>query len=126
MSNSTIDTIFNEPTAFERSSIYTRKMEILRRGLNNVQGKNVKSGTGTQFLNNLPTPGTSLEPEDARIEADQARQAAEAAAAVANGSTDQPMGGADGEGGDEDNNDDDGEFIPPEDRPPSEEQIEAV
>lgn len=33
MSNSAIDTILNETTAFERSSIYAEKMETLGRGL---------------------------------------------------------------------------------------------
>jgi hypothetical protein len=43
-------------------------------------GKNDKNGIGTQFPNGLATPGTTPALEDGRVEADNARRAAEAAA----------------------------------------------
>jgi hypothetical protein len=106
MSRSVIDNIFNESTAFERSSTYLKKMETLGRGLNSVLGKTGKNGPETQVQNGLATPGASLEPDEARNAADKARQAAETG-----GTEEDTLMVGENDGGDDDDDDDeDGDF----------------
>ncbi len=56
-------------------------METSLKAADNILGKNNKTQTKTQVQHGLVTPEATPQPEDARIAADKARQAAEAATA---------------------------------------------
>jgi hypothetical protein len=71
------------------------------RNMSNDLGVGGKGKRGTEINNGLVSPEATPDLEDGRIDAEKARQAAEA---VANGSTDQDMGEADDDEGDGDYN----------------------
>jgi hypothetical protein len=117
MSNSAIDTLLNKTTAFERNFIYHKKMATLG-------GKNGKNGTGTQFTNGILTPGTTPEPDIARVEADKARQeAAVIAQAPQNPEAQAPQNQQDPKGENEDNS---GDYRPSNGTKEEEEAIKRI
>ena len=117
MNNSSIDSIFNETTPFERSPIYTKKMETIGQTFNDVLDKNNKNQRTTENQHGVVTPGATPAVDDGRVEAEKARRAAELAEnAPANGQNDPPPEGNDSEEDEEDE----------EKKEPTEEQIDAV
>jgi hypothetical protein len=99
--SSKINQILGEATVFEQNFILPRKMAAAVTGMSNDLGVDGKVKRGTEIRNGLASPEPTPGVEDGRIDADKARQAAEAAAS---GSTDQVMGEADDDEGDGDYN----------------------